>query len=67
MPASPNGWSTTDASHPTSAYVGKPVGWNVPRTGGDGLGLAGVPVAEPGHERPPDEHERHDRATATRR
>ena len=59
-PASPNGWSRTDASQPSRTYVGKPVGWAVPRTGPTVWNSAGVPERDPGQQRQAREGERHD-------
>ena len=58
------------ASQPRMTYVGKPVGWAVPRSGADGLELAGVPERHAGQHRGPCGHQRqprdHDRGAGGR-
>ena len=58
MPAPRMGCSSTDASHSSRRVAGVAGGVGDAEGRADGLELAGVPEAEPGHQRPEVEQER---------
>jgi hypothetical protein len=58
----PSGASANDRSQPAIVYVGKPVGWSVPRSGGTAWNSAVSQNATPGRSVPRASHRT---ATAT--